>query len=171
MSTVSQSITTEMKEGALTDAPSGLQVDLQLTCMHLLSPQTGCLPAAPTRVSWSCGTRSTGATWPMSTSCGRSRSLWRMRKFGWALPSRVRCPFSTCAPTEKSGKQNENTHLRQFPWGWFNQTKKLCVFSTSSQQWGVGCTCTASWWGLSWPIKRSPTTQISYTPCCYLTGN
>lgn len=85
--------------------------------MHVSSlPQTGCLPAAPMQASWSCGMRLTGATWPMSTSCGRSHSLRRRPKSAWTLPIRVRCPFSTCAPTEKWRWQNGSINFSAREW-------------------------------------------------------
>lgn len=81
--------------------------DTDHTYTHTCLPQTGCLPVAPTQASWSCGTRSTGTSWPMSTSCGRSHKPLCRPKYDWPLPSPARCPSSIWPPMGRYGRDNE----------------------------------------------------------------
>lgn len=144
-----------------------------ILCMYCTPclPQMGFLQAAPMRVSWSCGMRSTGTSWLMSTFCGRSPGPVRSPKYEWLLPNPARCPFSIWPPMERWEKQN--VWVIVF---WcvvlFSLNHPVCVFcSTSLLLWAAAYTCTAftpRWW---WPTGRLLTTQMSYIPCCYLRGN
>lgn len=141
-------------------------------CVSFISPrvpQTGSSPAALMLASSSCGTPSTGTSWPMSTSCGRSHKPALRPKYDWPLPNLARCPSSTWPPTGRWG--GRACRVENDSYVVLMLIHDVCVlWSSSWRRWAAACTCTAFWARWWSPTGRSLMTPMSYTPCCCPTG-